>query len=95
MKKNSDNIVKLMRLLSEPARLDILSTLYEARNELAVSHIQSETGHAQSLVSRHLGYMKRAHLLNVRPLGKQRFYSINFSNRELAAILPLLKLMST
>lgn len=77
--------------LSDELRLKILRLL--AGGELYAQQIVERTGAHQSVVSRHLSFMKAVGLLEVRRQNNMKFYSINGEmrselRRSLDAILP-------
>lgn len=69
------NIVKLMKLLSDPARVRILILL--AQKELCVCQIMGVLGISQPLVSRNLNLLDGAGFLQGRKEGKLVFYSLS------------------
>lgn len=70
-----DDVVVMLRTLSDPTRLRLLSVLQ--RGEQSVSALCSELHLAQPTVSHHLGRLRAARLVASRRAGKQVFYSIN------------------
>ncbi len=68
------NVAKIMKLLSDPARIRILMLL--ERRELCVCQIMGVLGISQSLVSRNLNLLRSAGLLEERREGKMVFYSL-------------------
>ena len=70
-----DEVVVMLRTLSDPTRLRLLSVLQ--RGEQSVSALCSELNLAQPTVSHHLGRLRSARLVANRRAGKQVFYSIN------------------
>ena len=70
-----DDIVVMLRTLSDPTRLRLLSVLQ--RGEQSVTSLCSELNLAQPTVSHHLGRLRSARLVANRRAGKQVFYSIN------------------
>jgi DNA-binding transcriptional ArsR family regulator len=70
-----DDVVVMLRTLSDPTRLRLLSVLQ--RGERSVSALCSELHLAQPTVSHHLGRLRAARLVASRRAGKQVFYSIN------------------
>ena len=67
-------MVTMMRLLSDPARLRILMVL--AKKELCVCQLMGVLGISQPLVSRNLMLLSRAGFLSERRQGKLVFYSL-------------------
>lgn len=70
-----DASVGLLGLLADPTRLRLLALL--AEEELTVAELVSITELAQSRVSTHLGRLREAGLLRVRPAGASTFYAMN------------------
>src|SRR4029450_10324421 len=70
-----DASVGLLGLLADPTRLRLLALL--AEGELTVAELVSITELAQSRVSSHLGRLREAGLLRVRPAGASTFYAMN------------------
>ena len=66
---------KLFRALADDARLRILNLLFRS-GELCVCDIESTLGFTQTKVSRHMGYLKRARLIEDRKCGRWVLYSI-------------------
>jgi len=60
--------------LADPMRLALIEALREG--EQPVNELVERVRIQQSGVSRHLGILSRAGLVNVRPEGQQRFYSL-------------------
>lgn len=67
--------LKLLRALSDPTRLRLLSLLQA--NELSVNELQEITGMGQSRISTHLGQMLDLELVRARKEGKRTFYRQN------------------
>jgi ArsR family transcriptional regulator len=65
----------LLRLLADPTRVRLLSLL--ALEELSVAELTDATRLAQSRVSTHLGRLREARLLRVRPAGASTFYALD------------------
>jgi len=62
------------KIMSEPSRLKILRTLFTG--EKCVTDIIKQTQLLQANVSKQLKIMERNGVVNCRPQGLQRFYSI-------------------
>ena len=65
---------KLFAVLSDPARLDILSLL--ARKKGCVSELQVRTGRNQPNISQHLRVLRDAGLVEFRKDGRKTCYSV-------------------
>jgi DNA-binding transcriptional ArsR family regulator len=81
----------LYKALSDEQRLRILREL--RRGELYAQEIVERTGVHQSVVSRHLSFLKAVGLVNVRRQNNMKFYSLNGELREelrqcIDAVLP-------
>lgn len=74
------NTLKLLRVLSDPTRIRILTLLKQ--EELSVNEIQRITGMGQSRISTHLGMLNETGAVNSRRDGKKTYYS---TNQELGA----------
>lgn len=70
-----DSCVGLLGLLADPTRLRLLALL--AEDELTVAELVSITELSQSRVSSHLGRLREAGLLRMRPEGASTFYTRN------------------
>ena len=69
------DVVGMLRTLSDPTRLRLLSVLQHG--EQSVSSLCGQLGLAQPTVSHHLGRLRSARLVACRRDGKQVFYSLN------------------
>lgn len=69
-----DQIAERFRVLAEPTRLRILSTLIEG--ERTVTDLVEATGLNQANVSKHLGILRAAHFVARRKDGLYSIYSI-------------------
>jgi DNA-binding transcriptional ArsR family regulator len=70
-----DQLVSLLRLLSDKTRLNVLLSL--ARGERNVTSLCEELGLPQPTVSHHLGLLRGHNLIANRRNGKQVFYSLH------------------
>ncbi len=73
-------LARLFKALSDEQRLKILRLL--RGREMYANEIVDALGLHQSVVSRHLGFMKAVGLLNARKQNNMRFYSINPAIRD-------------
>jgi ArsR family transcriptional regulator len=84
-----ENIVRTMKLLSDPGRIRILMVL--TKRELCVCQIMGVLGVSQPLVSRNLAQLHNAGFLDERKDGKLVFYSIKKemapTNRKIVGVL--------
>jgi ArsR family transcriptional regulator len=62
------------RTVADPVRARILALL--AREELCGCHLQDELGMKQTLVSHHLGTLRRAGLVEAEPHGRFVYYRL-------------------
>jgi DNA-binding transcriptional ArsR family regulator len=74
----------LFRTLSDPTRRALFERLCR-EGEQTVGALTAQAGVSQPAVSKHLGVLKEAGLVRVRPAGRQTHYSA-----ELKALSPLL-----
>ena len=77
------DVVGMLRTLSDPTRLRLLSILQDG--EQSVTALCDELQLAQPTVSHHLGRLRSARLVANRRAGKHVFYSLNgelVSDRE-------------
>jgi ArsR family transcriptional regulator len=66
---------QVFRAFADPTRLRILSLLVEHK-DLCVCDLCAALGEVQPKVSRHLGILRRAGLVEVHREGKWKFYSV-------------------
>ncbi|OUS17694.1 hypothetical protein A9Q88_02770 [Gammaproteobacteria bacterium 50_400_T64] len=72
---NTDEYSSLFKCLSEPVRLRILFLLLD-KGELCVCDIVDTLGLSQSVVSRHLAYLRNNSLLSTRRAGVWVYYKV-------------------
>lgn len=72
---NVSEFTNLFKSLSEPVRLRILYLLLE-RGELCVCDIVDSLGLSQSVVSRHLAYLRSGRLVETRREGVWVYYQL-------------------
>ena len=73
-KQNVDQLEGLFKALADKTRLRILALL--GNNEVCVCHIHDTLGLPQPTVSRHLAYLRRAGLVDVRRDGVWMHYQV-------------------
>ncbi|TDT71833.1 ArsR family transcriptional regulator [Hypnocyclicus thermotrophus] len=76
---NYDKVTIILKLLSNPIRLQILKTLCDrSENSLktCVGELEKIIGVSQSSVSQHLAYMRNARILKYEKTGKIVCYEI-------------------
>jgi DNA-binding transcriptional ArsR family regulator len=73
-------MARIYKALSDEQRLRILEILRE--REMYAQEIVDRTGLHQSMVSRHLGFLKAVGLVNSRREGTMKFFSINHDVRN-------------
>jgi DNA-binding transcriptional ArsR family regulator len=84
----AERLAQVYRALGDPQRLRILRLL--RGRELYAQEIVERTGLHQSVVSRHLGFMKAVGLVRARRDGAMKFFSLEPAARErIAAALAL------
>ena len=77
-----DELESAYKALADKTRLRILALL--GKNEVCVCHIHDSLGLAQPTVSRHLAYLRRAGLVDVRRDGVWMHYRVSSSLDPLA-----------
>jgi DNA-binding transcriptional ArsR family regulator len=78
-------ISEICRALGHPTRIQIMSILWK-KNNRTCGEIVSLIPLAQSTISKHLLELKKAHLLNVKNVGKKTIYSIEIEKIQLLKI---------
>lgn len=76
---NTDQLANFFKALSEPVRLRILNLLLQ-KGELCVCDIVSALSLPQSVVSRHLSYLKKHALVTSRRQGNWQYYECTLLN---------------
>ena len=85
---DSLRMARIYKALSDEQRLRILDILRE--REMYAQEIVDRTGLHQSMVSRHLGFLKAVGLLHVRKVSNMKFFSLNPDiRRQLARTLEM------
>ena len=74
-------LARLYKALGDEQRLRILRML--RNREMYAQEIVERTGLHQSVVSRHLSFMKAVGLLNARKQNNMKFYSLNPAARDM------------
>lgn len=74
----------LFKALSEPVRLRVLNLLLHADSEICVCELIEILEVPQSVVSRHLAYLRKADLVTARRQGVWMYYSVNPQLPDLA-----------
>ncbi|WP_328843410.1 ArsR/SmtB family transcription factor [Streptomyces sp. NBC_00258] len=64
----------LMRVLSDPLRLQIVTLL--ARETLCTAHLIEETGAKQTNLSNHLRVLREAGVVETEPCGRYTYYKL-------------------
>lgn len=72
---NTDTLANQFKAFSEPVRLRILYLLLE-KEEICVCDLVTALNLSQSVVSRHLAYLKNNHLIESRRVGTWMHYRI-------------------
>lgn len=67
--------LEVYRALADPIRLELLA-LIAARGPICVCHLHEGLPYSQSRVSKHLGTLRRAGLVNTRREGTWIYYSL-------------------
>ncbi|MBT3586087.1 MAG: helix-turn-helix transcriptional regulator [Halobacteriovoraceae bacterium] len=76
-KKSTEKLLAFFKALGEPNRLAIFNHLCGCRRPESVGEVSSCCDVDLSVVSRHLGHLKKAGVLSAEKEGKQVFYSLN------------------
>ncbi|MGH3369162.1 MAG: ArsR/SmtB family transcription factor [Nocardioidaceae bacterium] len=79
----------MLQVVVEPRRREILRLLWD--RELSVGEVASRFPVSLAAVSLHLGVLRKAGLVTVRPDGKRRMYRAN--RDALARLAPMLEAM--
>ena len=79
----------MLQVVVEPRRREILRLLWD--RELSVGEVASRFPVSFAAVSLHLGVLREAGLVSVRPDGKRRLYRAN--RDALARLVPMLETM--
>ena len=77
----ADMAAKLFRSLGDPTRLRVVIALLDG--EQRVVDLVAQVGLAQSTVSAHLACLRNCGLLDMRPVGRQSYYSLAHDVQEL------------
>lgn len=72
-----ESTAQFFKSLSEPVRLRILNLLIHAEHEICVCDLMVVLEVPQSVVSRHLAYLRKVNLVNARREGVWMHYSIS------------------
>jgi ArsR family transcriptional regulator len=86
-----DALASLFKALSEPVRVRLMALLL-TREELCVCDLTTALGLPQSVVSRHLAYLRRHQLVSATRRGVWMHYQIAPS--ALASLAPVLGLLA-
>ncbi len=79
---------KALSALKHPVRHDILR-LIEAKQKVSVKEIYTTLNMAQAVASQHLKILRDARIVTTQRVGKNIYYSLNFSRlEEIARVLP-------
>lgn len=88
---NSVELASLFKALSEPVRVRVMSLLL-SREELCVCDLVEALALPQSVVSRHLAYLRNHNLVNAARRGVWMYYRVSDSaHRSLAPLLTMLE----
>lgn len=77
--------LKLFKALCDPSRIAILASLAEAREPQTVSEVATCCPTDLSVVSRHLGMLRDAGVVEADKRGRQVFYRVRYA--ELTSVL--------
>jgi ArsR family transcriptional regulator, arsenate/arsenite/antimonite-responsive transcriptional repressor len=68
--------LEALRALAHPARLEVVAHV-AARGPLCVCHLEDDLDYSQSTISKHVGVLRRAGLLESRRDGRWVYYTVN------------------
>ena len=85
---DTQNLASLFKALSEPVRVRLITLLLQ-RDELCVCDLVEAVGLSQSVVSRHLAYLRNQGLVIATRRGVWMYYRMDGGNRK--ALQPLWK----
>ena len=74
-KRRYEKRAEIVKALAHPSRLLIVDVLHR-RGELCVCDLCEVLRVTQPKISRHLAYLRRAHLVTVRREGKWKYYAV-------------------
>jgi len=84
---NTENLASLFKALSEPVRLRIISLLLE-KGELCVCDLVSTLALSQSVISRHLAYLRNSDIVTAKREGVWMYYQLTaYAQSELTSLL--------
>jgi ArsR family transcriptional regulator len=89
---NTNELASLFKALSEPVRVRLVALLLQ-RDELCVCDLIDAMALSQSVVSRHLAYLRNHALVTASRRGVWMYYQINPDTR--ASLAPLWSMIST
>jgi len=92
--KNEEEIIVLMKMLSNKNRLKILQSIYTAKKDLCVNEISKLTKISQSLTSHQLAYLSARGVIEGHRIGQTMCYT-PAKNKLANKLLELLKSIST
>lgn len=87
----SVELASLFKALSEPVRVRVMALLL-SREELCVCDLVEALGLPQSVVSRHLAYLRNHHLVSASRRGVWMYYRISDDARS--SLSPLLAMLA-
>lgn len=88
---NTKELANLFKALSEPVRVRLMALLL-AKGELCVCELVNALELSQSVVSRHLAYLRNNRLVTARREGIWMYYQINAADRTtFAPLLTMIK----
>jgi len=88
---NTEELAAIFKALSEPIRLRILRLLL-VKDALCVCELVSVLGISQSVISRHLAYLRNQELVSSRREGVWMYYQITEkASSELSSVLLLIQ----
>ncbi len=88
---NTESLASLFKALSEPVRLRILNLFLSKKGEICVCDLVDTLGLSQSVISRHLAYLRHNNILTARREGVWMYYQ--FTTYAKTDLVPLFDFM--
>ncbi len=89
---NTENLASLFKALSEPVRLRIIFLLLE-KGELCVCDLVNTLALSQSVISRHLAYLRHSDMVTAKREGVWMYYQLtDYAQSELTPLLHFIQI---
>ncbi len=90
IKHDINQLAEMFKSIGHPERLQIINLMcINCNDKLSVKSIYETLNLEQSIVSRHLGIMKRSGLMNKEVEGRNTYYTLNASSPAYSCALNL------